>query len=134
MFPEGLGNKVVIVNLVVSKLEKAPKSALRSGRSLISAWLINLSPQADKLQLQFPEVQKVGRVEADLSGVPGSAFKTEERDFRRWGGRKILHAALSIEMSVASADLKFEIMFEGASYGKTRIEYHHDGLSNTSMT
>lgn len=92
--------------------------------------MTDLSPQADRL---FPEVHQVGRVEADLGGVPGSAFETVERNCKCCGGERILNAAVSIEMSVASADLKFEIMFGGEIYGKTRIEYRHDGLSDTSI-
>lgn len=72
----------------------------------------------------------MGQVEADLNGVPKSAFTIEGT---KYGGQKILHAPISIVMSVASADLKFEVMFEGECYGKTRIEYHHDGLSDTPI-
>lgn len=54
--------------------------------------------------------------------MPESAFKIEE------GCCGVLHATVSVVMSVSSADLKFEIMFEGECYGKTRIDYCHDGL------
>lgn len=60
--------------------------------------------------------------------MPESAFSVEERICECCGVDTVLHAAVSIVMSVASADLKFELMFEGECYGKTRIDYYHDGL------
>lgn len=67
-------------------------------------------------------------MKADLSSVPESAFVVEERSCECCGVDTVLQAAISIVMSVASADLKFELMFGGECYGKTRMDYHHDGL------
>lgn len=59
------------------------------------------------------------QVPADLSGVPSSVFRTLVSTFR---GR-VLDAEIVIEMSVASADLSFEVMCKGESYGKVKVEY-----------
>lgn len=61
----------------------------------------------------------MGQVEASLSSVPGSAFHTFATTCRG----SILAADISVDMLFASADIRFEVVFEGESYGTTQIEY-----------
>lgn len=65
------------------------------------------------------EVHPVGQVKADLSSVPLSAFHTIATTCRG----SILAADVTVDMLFASADIKFEVVFDEESYGNTQIEY-----------
>lgn len=65
------------------------------------------------------EVHPVGQVKADFSSVPLSAFHTFAITCRG----NILAADVTVDMMFASADIKFEVVFEEESYGNTQIEY-----------
>lgn len=81
----------------------------------------NLLPdlEANKVGVAIAEVHSVGQVKANLSSVPDSAFHTFATTCRG----DILVANVTVDMLFASADIRFEVMFEGESYGNTQIEY-----------